>query len=121
MEGLAALLHDSEVSAGTVIAVVHHAPLLPDGTPDTRLHGLSDGRALLSLLQGPRRAILHGHVHRNYHLKPTPQRPHVFGAGSSTARGRQGYWLIDATGESIDGIWVSCSGSPDHAPVPMTS
>jgi hypothetical protein len=44
--------------------------------------------------------VLHGHIHRRYHHPATDERPHLFGAGSSTQQGREGYWLI----ETRDGL-----------------
>jgi hypothetical protein len=74
---------------------VHHAPLGAAGRPDSALHGLRDGARLLRLLKGPRFAVLHGHIHARYHHPATAERPHLFGAGSSTQAGREGYWLIE--------------------------
>ena len=53
------------------------------------------------LVRGERFAVLHGHIHRRYHHPATADRPHVFGAGSSTMAGREGYWLIDTAGGRI--------------------
>ena len=40
-------------------------------------------------------AVLHGHIHRRYYHPPSSSQPHTFGAGSSTARGHEGYWIIE--------------------------
>jgi 3',5'-cyclic AMP phosphodiesterase CpdA len=95
LEGLEALLADPRMAHRAVLVVVHHAPLTREGVPDKPLHGLSDAKALMSLLPGPRFAVLHGHIHHRYHHPATADRPHLFGAGSSTQAGREGYWLID--------------------------
>jgi 3',5'-cyclic AMP phosphodiesterase CpdA len=103
LEGLEALLGDPRLAGRAVLAVVHHAPLKPDGRIDKLSHRLVDTRELLGLLKGPRFAVLHGHIHHRYHHPATAHRPHLFGAGSSTQRGREGYWLIDVEGGEVKG------------------
>jgi 3',5'-cyclic AMP phosphodiesterase CpdA len=103
LDGLRAVLADPALQRRAVLAVVHHAPLRADGTPDKLSHRLLDAEALLALLPGPRFAVLHGHIHRRYHHPATASRPHLFGAGSSTQSGREGYWLIDVDGGTVLG------------------
>jgi 3',5'-cyclic AMP phosphodiesterase CpdA len=95
LEGLKLLIDDPALAGRAVLIVVHHAPLTREGKPDSKLHGLVDARKLFEIAHGPRFAVLHGHIHKRYHHPATPQRPHIFGAGSSTQRGSEGYWLID--------------------------
>lgn len=95
LEALAALVAHPKLQGRAVLAVVHHAPLKGDGTPDRPMHGLRDAEALMRALPGERFAVLHGHIHRRFHHPATASRPHVFGAGSSTMAGREGYWLIE--------------------------
>lgn len=95
---LRALLAEPALEGRAVLVVVHHAPLDASGGADKRLHGLTDARALFEVVHGERFAVLHGHIHRRYHHAPTAQRPHLFGAGSSTQAGREGYWVIEASG-----------------------
>jgi 3',5'-cyclic AMP phosphodiesterase CpdA len=102
LEGLEALIADPALKDRAVLVVVHHAPLNKAGNPDKPLHGLVDAKKLFALVHGPRFAVLHGHIHHRYHHPATPQRPHLFGAGSSTQLGREGYWLIDVR----DGAFV---------------
>ena len=94
LSGLAALLSDHRMAGRAVLVMVHHGPLGARGRPDSRIHGLTDGAALLKLLPGPRFAVLHGHIHERYHHVATDARPHMFCAGSSTQRGHEGYWVI---------------------------
>ncbi len=103
LEGLAAMLADPRLDGRAVLVMVHHAPLTEAGVPDRPMHGLKDAQALLSLLPGPRFAVLHGHIHHRYHHPATAHRPHIFGAGSSTQSGREGYWLIDVEGGVVKG------------------
>jgi len=94
-EALARLLQRPELAGRAVLVVVHHAPFRRSGVPDRLFHGLVDAGPLLELLPGERFALLHGHVHQRFHLPATDRRPHIFGAGSSTEAGREGYWLIE--------------------------
>jgi 3',5'-cyclic AMP phosphodiesterase CpdA len=95
LEGLAGLLADPRLDGRAVLVVVHHAPLTRAARADRLHHGLVDAPALLALLRGPRFAVLHGHIHQRYHHAATAERPHLFGAGSSTQAGREGYWVIE--------------------------
>jgi 3',5'-cyclic AMP phosphodiesterase CpdA len=109
LDGLDAALHDRRLDGRAVLVVVHHAPLTRSGKPDKPHHGLVDARALFKRLPGPRFAVLHGHIHQRYHHPATAERPHIFGAGSSTQAGREGYWLIDVSEGRI-------AGSEMHTP-----
>ena len=110
---LARLVQDPRLAGRAVLVAVHHAPFKADGTPDKPLHGLRDAAELLALLPGPRFAVLHGHIHHRFHHPATPTRPHVFGAGSSTQKGREGFWVI----ETRDGAILKA----EKRPVPETS
>lgn len=103
LDALQKLLGHKSLAGRAVLVVVHHAPFRADGRPDKRHHGLIDARELLSLLPGDRFAVLHGHIHRRYHHPATDTRPHIFGAGSSTQAGKEGYWLIETQGGRVRG------------------
>jgi 3',5'-cyclic AMP phosphodiesterase CpdA len=103
LEGLAALLEDPRMHGRAVLVVVHHAPLTRRERADRAHHGLQDAPALLALLRGPRFAVLHGHIHQRYHHRATAERPHLFGAGSSTQAGQEGYWVIETRGGEVVG------------------
>jgi 3',5'-cyclic AMP phosphodiesterase CpdA len=103
LHGLRLMLQDEKLAGRAVLVAVHHAPLLSTGKRDSILHGLWDAKALMKLLPGSRFAVLHGHVHRRYHHPPTAERPHIFGAGSSTEKDHEGFWLIQAEGGQIRG------------------
>jgi 3',5'-cyclic AMP phosphodiesterase CpdA len=100
LEGLEAAVADPRLKHRAVLVVVHHAPLTHLARPDKLLHGLRDADALFRVVHGPRFAVLHGHIHRRYHHPATSARPHLFGAGSSTQAGKEGYWLV----ETRDGL-----------------
>ncbi len=103
LQGLEDLLQDPKLRHRAVLIVVHHAPLTRQGEKDKRFHGLVDGDALFRLAHGPRVAVLHGHIHQRYHHEANGVRPHIFGAGSSTQAGREGYWIIDVRDGVISG------------------
>ena len=100
-DALAALVRRPELEGRAVLVVVHHAPFGALGKPDRLLHGLVDAPELLALLPGERFGVLHGHIHQRYHFPATAHRPHIFGAGSSTEAGHEGYWLIETSGGRI--------------------
>jgi 3',5'-cyclic AMP phosphodiesterase CpdA len=95
LSALARVVADSRLAGRAVLVLVHHAPFRANGRPDKLSHGLRDREALLGLLPGPRFAVLHGHIHHRFHHEATATRPHIFGAGSSTEAGDEGYWLIE--------------------------
>jgi 3',5'-cyclic AMP phosphodiesterase CpdA len=105
--GLRELIRDEKMKHRAVLVAVHHAPLRSNGEKDKPLHGLVDAEALFACIPGPRFAILHGHIHHRYHHAATSTRPHLFGAGSSTERGHEGYWLID-TKDGQFSQWRMC-------------
>jgi 3',5'-cyclic AMP phosphodiesterase CpdA len=95
LQALEALVAHPRLANRAVLVAVHHAPFKANGRPDKASHGLVDAEALLALLPGPRFAVLHGHIHHRFHHPATATRPHIFGAGSSTEAGREGYWLLE--------------------------
>ena len=98
LDGLEALLRDSRLAKRFVFIAVHHAPLGPRGRPDMPTHGLADAKALMRVASGPNRAVVFGHIHQRYRHAATQWRPQLFGAGSSTSKGREGYWLYEVEG-----------------------
>lgn len=112
------VLEDPRVASRFVVVMTHYAPRRADGTPDKKLHGLDNAEELLQACASvPRSAILHGHVHRRYHvLGPVGQK--LFGAGSATQEHREGIWVyeLDSDGSSATpGTWNGASYVLDHA------
>ncbi len=105
LDALGKIVVDRRLDGRAVLVVVHHAPLTFSGRKDKWSHRLMDAEALFKLIPGPRFAILHGHIHRRYYHPATQYRPHIFCAGSSTQKGREGYWLVQASeGKVIGGV-----------------
>ncbi len=101
LDALARLLADPRMRGRAVLVAVHHAPFRANGRADRPAHGLVDARRLLALLPGPRFAVLHGHIHHRFHHPATASRPHIFGAGSSTEAGDEGYWVLETAAGQI--------------------
>jgi hypothetical protein len=113
LSALRDVLDDPRMRHRAVLVMVHHGPLKANGRKDSRMHGLVDGNVLLTMLPGPRFGVLHGHLHQRFHHEATASRPHTFCAGSSTQRGREGYWVIDVADGVIKGGRVHI---PDLSP-----
>lgn len=100
---LASILADPRVRGRASILAVHHAPFRPGGWPDLPTHGLLDARAVLSVAwRGGAVALCHGHIHERYRVEG-PGRLAIFGAGSSTEAGLEGYWLLDVDRRGLRG------------------
>ncbi len=95
LTAMKAIVDDPRLAHRALLIMVHHAPRTHLNKTDRRLHGLLDGEELLRLVPGPRFAVLHGHIHKRYHHPATATLPHAFGAGSSTEKGDEGYWIIE--------------------------
>ena len=93
-------LRDGEVKRRFVIIATHYAPRLWNGQPDSISHGLENADALLAACRDVHRGVLvHGHVHRAFHLPASKERPvAICGAGSATHRGREGVWVYETDG-----------------------
>jgi 3',5'-cyclic AMP phosphodiesterase CpdA len=91
----ARIVSDPRLAGRTVLIGTHYAPRRPDGSPDSWSHGLENAEELLGVAARlPRAAILHGHIHRRFHVQ-SALGPHLFGAGSATHAGREGIWLYE--------------------------
>jgi 3',5'-cyclic AMP phosphodiesterase CpdA len=112
LQALRELIRDPRLKHRGVLVAVHHAPLTKLGRKDKPLHGLTDGPELLDILRGPKFAVLHGHIHSRYHHPATDRRPHLFGAGSSTELGHEGYWVIDVKDGKIAGGEMHVPAAP---------
>jgi len=97
LDALDRALADPALSGQRTLLVVHYGPRRPDGSPDSRRHGLRDAEAFLALARRHGvAAILHGHLHRRFILPrgqgiPVP----LLCAGSLTdARRKRSYHLL---------------------------
>jgi 3',5'-cyclic AMP phosphodiesterase CpdA len=95
LEALRTILGDPRLRDRAVLVATHYAPRKQDGRPDRWSHGLENAEQLLALCAAsPRCAILHGHIHHCYYVRSAAG-PHLFGAGSATHRGREGFWQFE--------------------------
>lgn len=90
------LLADPDIRRRFVIVMTHYAPRLWNGRPDSASHGLENADAFLAITSKIERgAILHGHVHRRYSVRLPSFRPTLLCAGSTTAEGHEGFWILE--------------------------
>lgn len=95
LAALGRILDDPRLANRVVHVLSHHGPLCPKGRREWMESALIDGPALLKTLNGREVMLHHGHSHiRSWH-RAGEERPHLFGGGSSTEPGREGYWMID--------------------------
>lgn len=99
---LPAILARDELRGRFVFVMTHYAPRLENGRPDARNHGLENADELLAALPRARWGVLlHGHVHHCYRVE-VPESPFpLFGAGSTTMSGREGFWVFDIEPERV--------------------
>jgi hypothetical protein len=79
----------------TVLVLSHHGPFGPRRKFDWRESGLIDARGLLDVLRGRHVVLHHGHSHHRYWHRADGGAPHVFGGGSATDRGTEGFWQLE--------------------------
>ena len=102
LEALGGVLARPELEDRFVFIVTHYAPCLPDGGPDTPLHGLENAEEFLRACAVVERgAILCGHVHETYRVRLPAIGPEVFCAGSATMHELEGFWMFDVAGGTI--------------------
>lgn len=95
LSALEKILVDPRLEGRTVVVLLHHGPFGPHGAFDWTHSGLIDSKELLRVVHGRNVVVLHGHSHERYWHQRHEERPHLLSAGSSTERGREGYWVID--------------------------
>lgn len=108
LDSLDTLLADPRLGARWVIVMTHYGILRADGRPDAPRHGLDNAHDLLRVCARPRVVLVHGHIHHRYSHPASASRPPLFCAGSATHRGREGFWLYEATPETFratPGFW----------------
>lgn len=72
---LADLLEDAVLRTRRRIVALHYGPLRANGRPDTRLHGLRDGRRFLEIVDAAGvDLVVHGHLHGRFLLPRASRR-----------------------------------------------
>ncbi len=95
LKALERLLDDPRVRERSVLLLLHHGPFGPGGGRDWREAGLLDAKKLMRVLRGRNVVVHHGHSHHRFWHRAQGHRPHIFGGGSATEPGREGYWLLE--------------------------
>lgn len=100
MQQLEVILADPRLRDRFVLVLTHYAPRRPDGSPDTKSHGLENAEDLLATCRKHSHiAVLHGHIHRRLALEEGGV--HLLGAGSTTDLGREGLWMFEIDGHGV--------------------
>ena len=109
LSSLDRLLDDERLAGRFIIVITHYAVRMPDGNPDTRLHGLVNGEDFLAVCSKIKHgALLCGHVHHRYQVAIDGLETNLYCAGSVTMEGRESFWmyeLIDGQFDAYPGYW----------------
>lgn len=109
LEALRRVLADPRLRDRFVVIATHYALRRPDGSPDRLAHGLVNAEAMLrAIAHLPRGCVLHGHIHERFRLRLPGVRPTIFGAGSATHEGEEGFWMLEIErdgGMATPGWW----------------
>ncbi len=95
LSALDRLLDDPHLRGRKVLLLVHHAPLSARGLADRHSAGLWDTALLLRTVRRRVHGIHFGHVHQRYWHPATVERGALFGAGSATERGGEGFLSVE--------------------------
>jgi 3',5'-cyclic AMP phosphodiesterase CpdA len=126
LRGLDRVLADARLANRFIFVITHYAPRLADGREDRPWHGLTNAtdflRATDRVAHG---AILHGHIHKRYHVRIPQHGLPMFGAGSATHEGHEGIWVYEVEADqarAIPGRWDRDRYVlDDRAALPITS
>ena len=109
LSSLDKLLDDERLAGRFIVVITHYAVRMPDGNPDTRLHGLVNGEDFLSVCSKIEHgALLCGHVHHRYQVAIDGLNTDLFCAGSATMEGRESIWMYELTAGQFNaypGYW----------------
>ena len=109
LTSLEKLLDDVRLSGRFIIVITHYAVRMPDGKPDTRLHGLANGEDFIAVCSNIKQgALLCGHVHHRYQVAIDGLQADLFCAGSVTMEGRESFWMYelgDGLFHAFPGYW----------------
>jgi len=110
LKALRETLSDARLAGRFVVVATHYAPRLWNGRPDHVRHGLENADDFLEVCARLERGmVVHGHVHRCFHVRVPGLGAPIFGAGSATDLGREGLWLFElgaGGGTATPGTWA---------------
>jgi 3',5'-cyclic AMP phosphodiesterase CpdA len=89
------VLDDPRLAGRTTLVLSHHGPFGPRRRFDWRESGLLDSHHLLEVVRERSVVLHHGHSHLRFWHKAGEGLPHVFGGGSATDRGTEGFWHLE--------------------------
>ncbi len=96
LSALDRLLDDEQLTGRFIMVMTHYAARMPNGEPDTRLHGLANADDYLSVCSKIKQgALLCGHIHHRYQVAIKGLAANLFCAGSATLEGRESFWLYE--------------------------
>lgn len=96
IDAVRAALRHPRIAGRTVLLATHYALLRENGKADTPRHGIVNTEEILETLGDISvAALLHGHIHHCFYLRPSSLRFPILGAGSLTYEGREGFWLLE--------------------------
>jgi 3',5'-cyclic AMP phosphodiesterase CpdA len=96
LKALQRVLDDPRMEGRTVLVLAHHGPFGPRRRSfHWRESGLLDAEPLIDVLRERRVVLHHGHSHHRYWHKAHGGAPHVFGGGSATDKGTEGFWHLE--------------------------
>jgi 3',5'-cyclic AMP phosphodiesterase CpdA len=117
LDALASALRHPAHAARCKLVLVHHSPTRRGARRDWPLHDLRGAGAFLkTCADNGADAILCGHVHDRFDDAPRPGRPRVICAGSSTERGKEGYWLLEIEKGRLAAVSRRAIGGEPTAP-----
>lgn len=109
LEVLGELVDHPRLKGRFLMVATHYAPRLSNGLPDRPTHGLENADELFDVLRTVHRgAIVHGHIHRRYHVRVSDVSMALCSAGSTTQDGREGIWVYEIgehEARGIPGTW----------------
>jgi 3',5'-cyclic AMP phosphodiesterase CpdA len=95
LQALKRVLDDERLNKRTVLVLSHHGPFGPHRKFTWSESGLLDARAFIETVRERNVIVHHGHSHRRYWHRAHGSAPHVFGGGSATDRGTEGFWQLE--------------------------
>lgn len=109
LDAFSNILLDTRLQNRFIFVITHYTPRLANGERDAKLHGMINADDFLDVCSTINHgAILCGHVHQTFHVKPEKLNSDIYCAGSATMSGHEGFWVYEKQANSIKafrGYW----------------